>query len=140
MTICFDTNVVLDGLLQREPHREAATRLIHAVERGDLAGQLCATTVTTVYYFDQKRYDGTAAQQDIRDLLRLFDVAAVNRRVLTQAVEAGFADYEDAVLHSAARTAGADGLVTRNAADFSEATLAVYTPTELLTILDHRRD
>ncbi|MCS3750142.1 putative nucleic acid-binding protein [Salinibacter ruber] len=140
MTICFDTNVILDGVLQRTPYQQAATGLIHAVERGDLTGQLCATTVTTVYYFDQKRYGGTAAQQDIQDLLGLFDVAAVNRRVLAQATESEFADYEDAVLHSAARTAGADGIVTRNTADFSTASLSVHTPTELLTILDHRRE
>ena len=76
----------------------------------------------------------------MRGLLRLFDVAAVNRQVLVETADLGFADYEDAVLHSAARTAGANGIVTRNTADFSAASLSVYTPTELLTILDHRRE
>lgn len=140
MTICFDTNVILDGVLQRTPYQQAATGLIHAVERGDLTGQLCATTVTTVYYFVQKRYDGPAARTDVRDLLQLFDVAPVHRASLERAAESDFQDYEDAVLHSAARTAGADGIVTRNTADFSADSLSVHTPTELLTILDHRRE
>lgn len=138
MTICFDTNVVLDALLQRAPHRELATQLIAAVERGECRGQLCATTVTTVYYFVQKRYGPDPARDDIADLLRTFEVAAVTRAVLGRAVSSSFDDYEDAVLHSAARTAGADGLVTRNTDDFTPATLPVYTPIELRAVLDAR--
>jgi len=72
-----------------------------------------------------------------RNSFGAFDVAAVNRQVLVQAAESGFADYEDAVLHSAARTAGAHGLIPRNTEDVVDATLSLYTPTELLTILDH---
>lgn len=140
MIICFDTNVVLDGVLQREPHRRTATRLLHAVEKGDLTGQLCATTVTTVYYFVQKRYDGAHAQRDVKDLLRVFDVAPVGRAVLERGAESDFRDYEDAVLHNAAQTAGADGIVSRNETDFDSSTLPVYTPTELLAILDLRGD
>jgi len=69
----------------------------------------------------------------VDEFLALFDVAAVNRRVLVQAAESRFADYEDSVLRNAAQ--GADGLVTRNADDFAAATLSVYTPTELVTII-----
>jgi len=140
MRILFDTNVVLDVFLNREPFVESAARLFDANVQGDLQGMLGATTVTTIYYLLTSNRGSAVAQEKVKELLRLFDVAAVNRRVLTQAIESGFADYEDAVLHSAARTAGADGIVTRNTTDFSDATLAVYTPTELLTILDHRRD
>ena len=140
MTICFDTNVVLDAVLQRDPHRRAATHLVYAVETGDLTGQLCATTVTTVYYFAQKQYGAVQARTDVKDLLQVFDVAAVDRAVLQQAAEADFRDYEDAVLHSAAETSGAQGIVTRNAEDFKAASLPVHTPRELLTILDLRTD
>ena len=40
----------------------------------------------------------------------------------------GFLDFEDAVLHEAARQADADALVTRNESDFRAAILAVYEP------------
>ena len=140
MRILFDTNVVLDVFLDRDPFVEAAAHLFDANARGDIEGMLGATTVTTIYYLLASNRGNTVAHEKVEALLRLFDVAAVNRRVLAQAAESEFADYEDAVLHGAARTAGADGLVTRNAADFSAASLSVHTPTELLTILDHRRD
>ena len=41
-----------------------------------------------------------------------------------------------AVLQEAARYAGADAIVTRNGADFRQATLPVYAPTDLLAVLD----
>jgi len=138
--ILFDTNVVLDVFLNREPFVDAAAHLFDANVRGDLEGVLGATTVTTIYYLLGRNHGNAVAHEKVEDLLRLFDVAAVNRQVLVEAADLGFADYEDAVLHSAARTAGADGLVARNTYDFGAATLSVYTPRELLAILDLRAE
>ncbi|MFO8099134.1 MAG: PIN domain-containing protein [Salinibacter sp.] len=140
MRILFDTNVVLDVFLNREPFVEPAARLFDANAHGTVGGILGATTVTTIYYLLDSNRGPTVAHEKVEVLLQLFDVAGVNRHVLLQAAQSGFADYEDAVLHGAAHRAGADGIVTRNAADFSGAGLSVHTPRELLTILDHRRD
>jgi hypothetical protein len=74
----------------------------------------------------------------MRDLLQLFHVSPVNRSVLEKSVEAGFDDFEDAVLQEAARQARADGIVTRNVDDFASATLTIYTPDELLEALRQR--
>jgi hypothetical protein len=50
----------------------------------------------------------------------------------------GFVDYEDAVLHEAARQVLAQGIVTRNPRHFKPAALPVYTPEELSRALDLR--
>ncbi len=60
----------------------------------------------------------------------------MTRAVLQEALVLPFADFEDAVLHEAARSGGAEAIVTRNQDDFRQATLAVYSPTDLLRILD----
>lgn len=140
MRILFDTNVVLDVFLNREPFVDPAAHLFDANVQGDVEGVLGATTVTTIYYLLGRNHGNAVAHEKVGDLLRLFDVAPVNRQVLVEAADLGFADYEDAVLHSAARTAGVEGLVTRNTADFRASSLSVYTPTELLAILDLRGD
>jgi hypothetical protein len=44
-------------------------------------------------------------------------------------------DYEDAVLHEAARLSGARVIVTRNAADFRRAELPIDSPEELEALL-----
>ena len=44
MRVLFDTNVVLDHLLEREPHVDAAERLLSLVDTGRLEGVICSTT------------------------------------------------------------------------------------------------
>ena len=62
MRVLFDTNVVLDLLLARQPHVETAAALVARVERGELTGCLCATTVTTIFYLASKAVGAEAAR------------------------------------------------------------------------------
>lgn len=136
MKILVDTNIVLDLLLDRTPHAMAAAQVFSLVERNVLSGCLCATTLTTVHYLATKVVGRQRSLEEIRKLLRLFEVAPVNRAVLEAALEAeGFSDFEDAVLHEAARQADADALVTRNEKDFKKAVLTVYGPSELINMM-----
>ena len=139
MKVMVDTNVVLDLLLDRTPHATNAAQIFSLIERNVIAGCLGATTLTTVHYLATKVVGAQKARREIRKLLRLFEVAPVNRAVLEAALEAeGFRDFEDAVLHEAARQADADALVTRNESDFRKAVLTVYEPRELINIVQAR--
>lgn len=135
MKILFDTNVILDALLQRHPHDIPAMRLMAAVECRQLTGFLAATTITTIDYLATRASDRRQAHQHITRLLMLFSIAPITHLVLADALLLSFTDYEDAVLHEAARQAGVDGIVTRNGADFTMATLPIYAPDELLLLL-----
>jgi len=133
--VLFDTNVILDVLLARAPHVAPATALLDRVATKTLDGLLGATTLTTIHYLATKAVGARAAQGHIRTLLALFEVAPVTRAVLTDALELDLADYEDAVLHEAARHAGADAIVTRDPKGFAQARLKRYAPEELLRFL-----
>lgn len=139
MNVLFDTNVVLDALLDREPWADAAVALFDRVESGDVVGHLGATTVTTVHYIASRNVGAGAAEEMMRDLLRLFEVAPVNRAVLEGALGLGFADFEDAVLHEAGRLVGAGAITTRDPAGFLKASLRVYAPDALVAALDTGR-
>lgn len=139
MKVLFDTNVVLDALLERDPWAGAAVLLFAKVESGELVGHLGATTLTTVYYIASRNRGATAADKMMRDLLKLFEVAPVNRVVLEGALVSGFIDFEDAVLHEAGRSVGADALTTRNPKHFSRSTLRVYAPDALVAALAETR-
>jgi predicted nucleic acid-binding protein len=117
--VLFDTNVILDVLLARVPHVGPATALLDRVAAKALDGLLGAAT----------------AHRHLRTLLGLFDVAQVTRAVLTDALDLGFPDYEDAVLHEAARHAGAVAIVTRDPKGFTKARLKVYAPEEMLRFI-----
>lgn len=135
MRVLFDTNVVLDVLLERKPHAPPATLLFEHLARRNLQGLLGATTVTTIYYLAAKAVGAQTARRHVKTLLSLFEVAPVTRVVLADALALEWPDYEDAVLLQAARHAGADGLVTRDITGFKTRQLPIYSPEELLNHL-----
>jgi hypothetical protein len=77
-----------------------------------------------------------AVSDHIRTLLSLFIIAPVNRLVLENALSSKFSDFEDAVIHEAARHAGADYIVTRNLSDFKESKLPVFGPDEFINNIE----
>jgi predicted nucleic acid-binding protein len=132
----FDTNVILDVLLDREPFSNDAALLLSKVEQSEIIGFICDTTVTTIHYIATKALGPSAASQHIKSLLSLFVIAPVNRMVLENAAASKFADFEDAVLHEAACHAGAKYIVTRNIGDFKYSKLPVFTPLEFIHALE----
>lgn len=136
MNVLFDTNIVLDVLLGREPFCTPAAQLFSYVESGTVAGYLCATTLTTVYYLAAKAAGRGTANEQVEQLLQLFDVTPVNRLVLEAALKLNSPDFEDAVLVASAHHSGMNGIVTRNPKDFKNSPVPVHTPDELLKILD----
>lgn len=122
-------------LLDREPFVEDAFHLLAKVERSEVTGVICATTVTTIYYLVSKSLGTKEATRHIKTLLSIFEIAPVNRAVLEEAIDSRFSDFEDAVLHASALTVGADCIVTRDFSGFKKSKIPVYTPNELLSIL-----
>lgn len=135
MKILFDTNIVLDLLMDRLPYSDAAVELFSKVEDGTIIGYLCGTTITTVFYLAAKTIGAARAREEIRKLLTLFEVAPVNRHVLESALVLDFNDFEDAVIHEAACHSGADVIVTRNQKDFKKSGISVYSSEEMAKIL-----
>lgn len=132
MNVLFDTNVILDVLMDRDPYVDAASKLFALVDNGRLKGSICATTVTTVYYIAAKDFGRSRAREQVHGLLGLFEVASVDRDVLDSALDIAFVDYEDAVLHEAARAMGATAIVTRDRRDFVNSAIPALDPQELL--------
>lgn len=136
MKVLFDTNVILDVLLDREPFSGVASCLLTKVEQSEIMGFICATTVTTIHYLVAKALGHQEADRHVRSLLTLFAIAPVNRVVLENGLAAEFEDFEDAVLHEAALHAGAECIVTRNIVDFKKSQLPALEPKELIAALE----
>jgi len=128
MNVLLDTNVILDLLLERQPFVEDAARLLEAAQETDLTLYLTATTVTDLYDITRKAKDRATAHRFIVELLQWMKVAGVDDAVIREALDADFADFEDAVQASAAKASGIPIIVTRNTADFAQSTLGIYSP------------
>lgn len=136
MKILFDTNIILDVLLDRKPFSDDASVLLTKVEQSEILGFICATTVTTIHYLTTKVLGPQATFRHIQSLLSLFIIAPVNRVVLENAVASKIKDFEDAVIHEAALHAGAKYIVTRNITDFKKSKLPVFNAKEMTNALE----
>jgi len=136
MKVLFDTNIIIDVLLDRKPFSEDASYLMSKVERSEINGFLCATTVTTIHYLLSKNLDKKNAITSINSIIALFEIASVNRLVIENALKSKFTDFEDSVLHESARHAGAEYIITRNIKDFKNTKIPVFTPSEFLSMLE----
>ena len=133
--ILLDVNVVLDVLLDREPHVTEAAAIWAAIEREHLTGILSAHAVTTIYYLAQRAHGRPFAQRALVDLLTVFHVAPVDEFIVRRALTLGWQDFEDAVSAVAAEAAGCIGLVTRDTDGFPNAPLPIFDPASIIAFL-----
>ena len=135
MNALFDTNVILDLLLDREPFNVSATWLISKAEAGAINGALCATTLTNIFYIASKALNRQQAVTAIADIMSIFEVAPVTRAVIEDALTTKMQDFEDAVLYQSAIHHGCQLIVTRNTKDFTHSNIPVMTPDEFIALL-----
>ena|ERR1700722_230604 len=128
MKVLVDVNVVLDVLLDRQPHAAASAAVWAAIEAGRAQGLLAAHAVTTIHCLIQKELGIANTRRAIAMLLRVFEVAAVDRTVIRDALQSPLSDFEDSVSAFAARFAGCDLIVTRDPKGFRGSPVRALTP------------
>ncbi len=130
-----DTNVILDVLLDRQPHAEASGAIWASVETAECEGFLAAHAITTIHYLLQRELGAGRAKQMIALILVVFRVAAVDGGVIEQALRLPIADFEDAVTTAAALEAKCDFIVTRDPKGFRASPVRALGPEAVLAIL-----
>ena len=135
MKVLFDTNVILDVMLLRDPFFKSSAQILAEVERKNIEGFVCSTTITTIHYLVEKSKGRKVALTQIESLLKIFQVTQVDKSCLESALNSKITDFEDAVLNESASRKRVDGIVTRNGKDFKASKLTIYNPEELLKIL-----
>lgn len=136
LRVLLDVDVILDVLTQRQPFFRDSATLLAACETTRCQGYVAAHTLTTLWYLLAKYHDTVHARARVSDLLRIVEVAPVDRDVIDRALTDGLADFEDGVQVAAAVAVGADYVATRNLADFSKGSVPALTPAELMALID----
>jgi predicted nucleic acid-binding protein len=136
LKLAFDTNVMLDVLLDRGAFAESARRLWAAVESGRVRGVLAAHALTTLWYLVAEARGPASARGAVALVSRVFGVAGVDGDVVRRALELESKDFEDAVCAAAAEAAACDLLVTRNGRDFGGSPVTAVDPITALALID----
>jgi predicted nucleic acid-binding protein len=133
--LLLDVNVVLDFLLDRPPHAEAAVALWAAAEQKAIEVLLPAHGVTTVYYLASQERGAAFARRVVGGLLAVSGVAPVDGAVLLRGLALSGPDFEDAVCAAAAEAAGCDAIVTRDPKGFRDCPVTVIDPPTALALM-----
>jgi len=128
-----DTNILLDVLAERHPFYSDSAAVWTLAEEGRIEGLVSAVSFTNIFYVVRKLADAKSARRALVLLRNAFTAVACDGRILTQAMDSNFKDFEDAVQYFSAVQAGAECLISRNPDDFSRAgEFPVLSPAEFL--------
>ncbi len=130
----LDTDVVLDHLSDRQPFAEHAHRLLALAELGQIEACASALTFSHLHYLLRKGRTPTETRELLTKLNRLVKIAAVTEAEIQCALASGFVDFEDAIQHfSAVSAGGVTAIITRNGSDYATSQLPVWSPDEYLS-------
>ena len=135
MHILFDTNVILDVLLNREPWVQDSSALWRASDEGRIVGYAVASTFTDIFYIARRIAGKEKARSAIRICLDAFVICPVNREALERAEAMGGDDFEDNLQAACAELMGLDAIATRNVDDFRGSSVQAFTPADILSRL-----
>jgi predicted nucleic acid-binding protein len=116
--VLFDVNVILDVIENRAPHVAHSGPALKLAETGHIKGFITATSVDTLAFLIRRSCSKARTHTILIDLLSILDVAAVDGKIIREAIAAKWDDPEDAIVYFSARTAGCTTIVTRNKPDF----------------------
>ena len=134
--VLFDTNVVLDLFLKREPFLSESAAAIGAMVSLKPRSFIATSTVTDLHYVLRKALGSdTAAHDAIEEVLNLFDLADTIAFDIYSAHESKAPDFEDSVIASITSRMMLDYLVTRNVKDYKLLPVHAVTPHEFLKLI-----
>ncbi len=134
-TVFADTDIMLDYLLQREPHFDDALKLMNAGATGRLKLMVSVMTIANLIYFMRKKFTVKQTQQKLNVLRTFVEVAEGGNKVVDAILNSAFSDLEDAMQHATAVNAKADVLITRNKIDYKHASIVVMNAAEFFKTL-----
>lgn len=132
MRVLLDNDVVLDFLLIRQPFFFRADEIFVRLQNKEFRAYISAITPINAFYTTRKEKGKDVAFKAVEGLLKLVEVCRTNKLVLQNAFALNFTDYEDAVQCASAMAENLDSIVTRNAKDYTNSPIKIYSPTEFL--------
>lgn len=135
MNVLFDTNVLLDIALAREPFVAASMEAWSVVALSGEKPLVAPHSLATFDYIVRQAHGRRVAAEAVRDLMSTGEIATFDDACAREALEMKFADFDDAMVAAAAQNAGADCILTRNLGDFKNSPIPCKTPEEFLATI-----
>ncbi len=128
-SVLIDSDVILDSLFDRKPFAEHATIILKMCETGKINGFLTPLIYSNVYYLLRQTAKHEKVIEKLKQLLKITEVLQMDRKVVENALNSGFKDFEDSLQNYSAFNSGKiEVILTRNLKDYKNSELGVFTP------------
>ncbi len=129
-----DSDVILDALLKRPGFYLPAINVLELAYEQRLKLLTSSVVFVNTHYFLDK-YDKANKFELLKRLRSIISIIEVGEKIIDQALQSYFSDFEDAVQFYTAKSVGADFIITRNIKDYKNSTIPVLTAEQFLRTL-----
>ena len=127
--IFIDTDVIIDFLIDREPHSREAAIIFTLIEQKKLKGYVSSLTFSNLYYVLRKIESHNKVIAKLDRISRLLTILKVDQQIIKLAIASEFPDFEDSIQYNCALDyKKIDVLITRNIKDYKGSQIPVMTP------------
>jgi len=117
--VLLDVNICLDVLLDRKPYVTFSGKLFELSENNVIHPFISGISFDTLFYIIRPELGHKKTTSILKHLTKHIDIAPVSKKVVMQALEAGWTDLEDALQYFSAYYSDCDYVITRDIKDFS---------------------
>ena len=136
MRFLVDANILLDVLMNRQPHVTDSASIWKLCETGQAEGYISSLTFANLIYIMRKEINPKGIEIILDKLSLIFHFADLTSSDLISAAKLQWNDFEDAVQCVTAKRLNADYIITRNVKDFKESDIIAITPTNMLKLIN----
>ena len=136
MRFLVDANILLDVLMNRQPHVTDSASIWKLCETGQAEGYISSLTFANLIYIMSKEINPKGIEIILDKLSLIFHFADLTSSDLISAAKLQWNDFEDAVQCVTAKRLNADYIITRNVKDFKESDIIAITPTNMLKLIN----
>lgn len=118
LKIYVDTNIFLDSILNRD--NGIARHVLFFLEDRNFEIILNDVSIINIHYFSKKGIEPAKLQEYINTFLDEYTIVAVDKKILRNAINSSFKDFEDAVQYFCAKEKKANLIITNDKKGFQD--------------------
>lgn len=134
--IFIDSDIILDVVLNREPHVEFSQLILALAENNRVKGYTSSLIIANCFYIIESKFSKSKAKSIIQTLIAFIKVLPVSEKEIVGSLNSKFNDFEDGVQYFVSSNNRIKTIITRNIRDYKFADCVVYSPKEYLSLVD----
>lgn len=135
--ILIDTDVILDFFFDRQPFSKNAAIIFSLCENKQIEGFVTPVIISNTYYLLRRTAKHEKIIEKLKLLVKITSILDMNTKVVENALNSNFHDFEDALQNfSAINNGKIDAIITRNVKDFKKSTIGIFTPENYIKLIN----